>query len=372
MAGNDLTFTIASETRGFEDGVTRGIIDPLEDADDALKDLGRTGDRELAALEQDMVGARRDSERFGDELKDVADALTRVGRKGKDATSDVSQGIRRMDDGVGDFKDEAIQNFSEVASSFNGDITQMADGVQGLTGGLASALTPGIGIPVAILGAAAGAFLANWTNAAEETKEQVADMYRDMVESGESFLSESFVQTAITDLAADTGKWNEALATAESLGLSVQTVLRASVGDQEAINAVIDAANRKRDDEIGKLDELDKSTADYADKVDAVNLKADTTIEKWEAIASRTDSAAAKALAVRSAFESGNAALDAGIRKVQDMAAEIGKVNGATINVAVNPDLSELRRQLGQPFHINVNASGQIDYLQFKGGRQLR
>ena len=359
-----ISIGIAADTRAFAQGVRTGVLQPLESVERALEDVGREGEQAGDDLTDTFKDAQRETKKFEKANEDLADTIAREARRSSKAVRDIGDdGFSSATNNVQEFKNEATQNFSEVASSFDGSIESMADGVQGLTGGLASALTPGIGIPVAILGAAAGAFLASWSASAEETEARIGDMYDDMLESGSAFLSESFVRDAVAELARDTEKFNEALDESERLGVSVQTVLRATVGDQEAINAVVDATNQKRDDELGKLGANKDGVAAIADQQDAVNLKADETIAKYQGISAETQTAADRAAAVAAAFGTGNAVLDEGIRKAQDLRAEIDKLGtGKQIRLDVIPNMDAFERAIGlqQGRTINVNVNGQI------------
>lgn len=358
-----ISIGVGADTRPFQQGIKSGVITPLEDTVTALGKVDRASETAGDELIDSMRDAQRATKELADENRELSQVIRDESRKSSRAVRDIgSDGFDRASEDVDEFKKEAVANFSEVASSFNGDITQMADGVQGLTGGLASALTPGIGIPVAILGAAAGAFLAEWQKSAEQSEQRVADMYDDMVESGAEFVSESFIQDQIKKIGEDTGKWADALKLASDSGVSIQTALRAMAGDQDAITAAVDGTNQKREDELGKLDSLDTSTADYADKVDAVNLKADVTIQKLQGIQGETDTAAAKAQAVRAAFETGNTVLDDGIQKLRDMKDGLDKLGPKTIRVDVIPNMAEFERQIGlqQGRTIQMDVNGRI------------
>lgn len=269
---------MALETSGIRKGATDAER-ALKDLEDAVGDTGRDGAKDLTKLEDELKDVQRASERAERSLADMGDAGTR--------------GTRDMSQGVQDFKQEAVQNFSEVASSFSGDITQMADGVQGLTGGLASALTPGIGIPIAVLGAAAGAFLSSWIEASEDSKERVSDMYDDMLESGSRFLSEDFVNKALGELGKDAGKLADARKRAAESGAEGAEVLRAMVGDQEAIARVADDYRVKLAEEVRSIQESNKESREKADLIDAANVKYEASVEWIKQIEGDTRTAGA-------------------------------------------------------------------------------
>lgn len=240
--------------------VARGANDAkrsLEKLEDAVADTSKGGARDLDALEDELKDVQKGAERAGRELDDM-------GTNSKRSFADASDNVRG-------FKDEAVQNFSEVASSFNGDMQDMADGVQGLTGGLASSLTPGIGIPIAIIGAIAGSFLQSWITAAEDSEQRIDDMYAAMTDAGSRFLSNDYFNKALADL--DTSKIEEAQQKAIDLGVEERDVLRAMVGDREAIGRILATQQQHYQEELQGIRDSGKSLEEQAVAIDAVNTK---------------------------------------------------------------------------------------------------
>lgn len=270
--GTKFEIPIASETGAFKKGIETGVIAPLEDAEKALDELGNSSGPEQ--LERDLVDAQEQSEKLRRETKETADAIDKEYRSAyrsmkessRDATMHASEDVKS-------FKDEARQNLSEFASSFNGDIQDMAAGVQGLTGGLAAALTPGIGIPVALLGAAAATFLQTWITATEDAKARGEGMFQDFAESGRAFLSEDFIDKAVADILNDDGKRDKAKADAKALGLTVEQILRAQAGDEAALNAVLARGNDLRDAELEKIEQSNDTLDNKSARIDGINTK---------------------------------------------------------------------------------------------------
>lgn len=352
---------IASETRAFKQGVETGMIKPLENAVEALDDLGKSKGPDQ--LEAGLKDAQTATGKLQKETKQTAETIEReyrdAYRKSKTASKD---GTDKMSENVGEFKNEAISNLSEVASSFKGDLSDMADGVQGLTGGLAASLTPGIGIPVAILGAVAAAFFASWQQAAEDSEERVSSMYQAFLESGSKYLSDEQMSQAISDLADDTGKWQEALQLAQDTQLPIQTVLRALVGDQEALNEGIQAENDAHDRSLTAINENTLAMEDKAAAILVENKRHDDTIGKLKQIQADTDTAATKAAAVTAAFGTGNAALDQQIARVQTLAENIRGLSNIPVTMQIRADTTGLDGILAryQGRNITVNNDGQI------------
>lgn len=264
---------------------TRDVAKGAKDAETAL---GKLED----AVGDTSKGGARDLDKLEDELKDVQRATERADASMKDVRSSSKTAFDGASDNVRGFKDEAVQNFSEVASSFSGDVTQMADGVQGLAGGLASALTPGIGIPVAILGAAAGAFLQSWIESSEQSKERISSMYQDMLDSGSRFLSDNYINQALGELGEDAGKVAEATKRAAEYRTSESDVLRAMVGDAEALGRVqADALSTHRQN-VTEIQNSNKGEREKADLIDAANVKYEASTDWLRQI--QQDTAAAR------------------------------------------------------------------------------
>lgn len=328
MARGDLSVVINSETKAFKQGVDTGIIKPLEDAEKALEDLGRTrtGDQ----IERDMRAAQRATENLTRETKDAASVIEREFRDAYRKASKSADGFQRDASGnVQNFKQEAVQNFSEVASSFDGSIQDMASGVQGLSGGLAASLTPGIGIPIAILGAVAAAFTASWAQAAEDSEQRVSDMYDDFIESGRTFVSEDFIGKSIQDIQTDTNKWADAQKRVQDSGEEISTVLRAMAGDQAAIAEVHAGYVRQRDEELGKVRDTVGGIEVQQRAVEQVNQRFEESVSWIGQIQTDTGTAADKAAAYRDAM--GGAVDNAA--KVRDI---VGQIQDRSITIGVN------------------------------------
>lgn len=243
-----MPFKIAlmSDVRSFLTG-TRDARDALEDVADALDDVA--DDAQRAARD-----AGGELERIGEDGAESADKLE---RKFRDAFEDVSRhadretdkvardtkrNMDRADDSVGEFKDEARSNFSEVASSFTGDMDSAVDGVQGLFGGLAGSLGGPAGLAAGVLAGVGGALYASMAENAEKTEERIGTMFDDLAQSGLDYASQQYVVDELTKIyqrADDAAiSWGNLQRVAETTGLSQQTVARAFAGDATAADAL--------------------------------------------------------------------------------------------------------------------------------------
>lgn len=158
---------IASETKAFRMGVESGIIDPLEDAEKALKDLAKAGDRAGDELDDAMRGAQQETKDAKREIEKTADALEQAARSSRKFGSDTKEATSQAGRDMAELKDEALQNTSETFSSFDGSIDSLVDGIQGTFGGVVSNMGP--------IGAAMGAALALGIGLAVAKGEELAE-----------------------------------------------------------------------------------------------------------------------------------------------------------------------------------------------------
>jgi len=337
---------------------TRDMGDHLDQVGDSIADVVQEADRAERAtgdIGDGIVKGAREADTALDRLRRGFDDVRDTSRRTSKGAGD---DFDRMGQNTQEFKNEATQNFSEFASSFNGDVTQMADGVQGLTGGLASALTPGIGIPVAVLGAASAAFLQNWIDATEEQKERISGMFQHMLDTGSSAVQETFIREEMTRIADDADRWAQAQERAASSGVEVSTVLRAMAGDTDAIAVVREGERQKLEENLALIRSSADSEQIKADKIDAANLKYQVATEWLGTIISDTDTAASKAAQVAAGFESSNTSA----QRVRDTVAgiirdldQVGKGTTIKIDADTTGIDGALRGLQGRTISVNVD-----------------
>lgn len=182
-----VSLSVASETRDFENGIKNGVVEPLEDAIDVIKDLAKEGDKAGEKLEDSMRDAQKDTERLADEYDDlgkkIRDSSKRGGQGLKENTADATDAAKRD---IGELKDEAVQNASEMTSSFDGSVGSLVDGVQGTLGGIVSSMGPigaivGGALALGIgAGVAKGEELAEAINTAKERAAELAGELMDV------------------------------------------------------------------------------------------------------------------------------------------------------------------------------------------------
>lgn len=294
--------------------------------------------------------------------RDVVSDLKRISRQARDTGDDID---REVGGGLHDLKDEARQSGAEAAASFSGEWEDVGGVLQEtLANGLAG-FGP-IGAAAGLAAAAGIGVLFETIRAdAEKTEQRVADMYQDMLESGQRFLSENFIQTQLEKIGegADDAaiKFEDAVSIAHELGVSQQTVLRAAAGDATALATVQAASDDKRKQDLEDIAGLQSQNTDaYVSQVDAINVKHDEWLDKLGTINGDLGTAANKAITIRSAFETGDAALDRSLQKVRDIAGAMSGIGDKTIRLTA--DDSDIQRKLGliQGRTIQVNVQGQV------------
>lgn len=242
MAAGDISVVINSETKGFKQAVQNGIIEPLEDAEKALEDLGKSrgGDQ----LEREMKTAQTATEKLQDELTEAARDLDKLGFAAKDAGDDGRRGLDRIKAGAQEVQQEVGQNLGEAVSSIRGDFSDLGQVGQDTLGGLAATVSS-MG-PAGLAGAFAlaagavglGAFTAAQEEAAEKQEElnakaaEWADAYTN---SAGRIVDASYIVSEILGIATDPERYKEATDAAKEWGVDIPTAMRAMAGDADAL-----------------------------------------------------------------------------------------------------------------------------------------
>lgn len=329
------------------------VADAVDDLADESQDAGRKIERSFADAFQEV---RRDSKRMAD---DVADDTRRsiTGRGGE---------------AVAEFRDEARQNFSEVASSFSGGIDSAADLVQGTLGGLAGSLGGPIGLISGLLAGVAGAWYASMDQTAEEIEQRVRDMYADMLESGLDYLSDQKVAEGIAAIFEDAGEGaislDDARRYAEQLGMSVQDVAAAFAGSGRA-QAEFNAKLREAEERLANMAEITGQAegilgVDVSEEWLALNSAINDARDRMSQLNDEFRQARDRAHEARSATERWTntfAEQEAAAARAADQAEQISRryrdLASQTYygpRVRVQPDPTELDRELAKPRTIKV------------------
>lgn len=334
---------VSSFIRGMRDSGA-SVDDLAGDLDELARDGERAGDKIYGSFE----GVADQLDDVGDDAKSAADKLERSfkdaldevrdssRRAGDDLGDNIKRGANDAEDAVGDFKSEAASTARETAASFDGSAESIGDAFQEVAANALGAFGP--------LGAAAGlalavgfgALTAQIQQGAEETEQRVSDMYADMIESGELFLSKSFVQQSLADIFGKVDgaaiSWANLQATVEATGLSVETVARAYAGDAEAGAQLTAAFNTKLAEQAAAADAAAESGKRLGSEYYAVNQQTTEAVDLWRAQGAQIDDARTRTEAYQSA------AVAAGVASVTSAAEAQAQYDGLGRTISELPD----------------------------------
>jgi ABC-type transporter Mla subunit MlaD len=244
----------------------RGTADvnrALDESADALDGVAREGDRAADELQRSFRDMVRNSRTAGDDIGDnMRDGYRTAERAARDFERTADDATDEAGEATGEFKDEARSNFSEVASSFSGDMTSAADLVQGTLGGLAGSLVGPAGLAAGALAIIGGTLFASVNENAEKAEARVSAMYEDFLESGADFLSKDYIAEQISliyqgaeDAAISIQRLRDLATTAD---IPEPLLARALVGDKAAQEEVQRQITSKR---LAINEALDEATA---------------------------------------------------------------------------------------------------------------
>ncbi|WP_336625586.1 MULTISPECIES: hypothetical protein [unclassified Microbacterium] len=272
MAG--LTLDIAANTRSAVSGV-KDVGEALEKVADSLDDLARNAQRPENALER--IGdagkdAARDIDQAGDKVERTFRDMVQDAKKADRAVSDVGdsakKGMGKASESVTEFKAEALSNFSEVTSSFDGSMSSIADLAQGTLGGIAGSL-PGIGLAGGIAALGIGAITSALQEAADRSKEIKDGIVQDFLDLGSALDAEAVKARARDILGTDETR-KQADMLADLLHITVGQAALAMAGDfdaagvtaQQALDGINNASSNVDYDTLIKLRDTMTSTVD--------------------------------------------------------------------------------------------------------------
>jgi uncharacterized protein YoxC len=348
---------VSSVIKGSQD-VAKSFDDVADSLDDLARDAQRAGKSTGTEFKRGTDDARDGVEKLERSFKDMTDAVKPASKKvGDDIGDSVKDGTHKASESTEEFKDEARSNFSEVASSFSGDMDSAADLVQGTLGGLAGSLTGPIGLALGGLGAAAGLFYNQWKENSEKTKQTISDMYDDMLASGADFLSKDYIADQLSkiyqgaDDAAIKVKALRELATESEIPEPL--LARALVGDEQArakvkseiaarrldINEALDDATAKGQNIAPVLAPAIQALQDVEDKVNGTSKEFTEAQRNAEAAGAAIAGITAPTQGVASSAEDARSKFDGLGRAISGLPSP---------TVKVTADLTEARRQIKQ------------------------
>lgn len=327
---------VASETKAFKQGIESGVIKPTEDAVDALNDLGKAKGPEQ--LERGLEDAQDATEKLKKETKETARVIEQEFRDSYRKMKDSSESATtKAKAGLNDVKSEAKQAGAEGAASFSGEWEDVGAFVQetlanGLSGFGPLGATAGIALALGF-----GTFLAQAQKDAEAAEERVSNMYDDMIDSKNKFLSEAYLSDAVSALVGDPEKLKEITKAAELTGLAIADVTAAYAGDADAIKLVDQALDDAADAQLA----LQKAQKDYNADVIVTARSAQSAIRQVDESTATAGKQASAYLETVDKFGPSWSAADKAAQKTAESVAKIGNKD-VTVKVKGNTKQLEL------------------------------
>lgn len=360
MAG--VSIDVGADTRDFVRATGRDMPAALEKVVDALQDVERSGERSGDQIESAMKGAQRETDRQTDALRELVKQNKKVDESSDDIGRGAQRGFGKARESVGEFKQEALANFSEVTSSFDGSMSSVLDLAQGTFGGLGSLGGPiglAAGGAAAILGGVFTGMTASADENAKKAEERIASMYDDFLESGTNYRTKDQVAEAIKDIVSDTDKWTVAQQQAKSAGIDVSLILQAQAGDAGALASVQATLAEKY---AAARDEADKYLVQKGPQAGAANAEKNALaglVSEYGNYSGQAQTAADKANAVRKAMEDLGVQTDTAAGKVDAAGGALDRIPTAkTVTLTVDDAAarSKIEALARNPLSIMVTA----------------
>lgn len=243
------------------DKTQRALRDTGDAADDAgrgLKDTGDDFERTGDTIEKTAKSIDDKTEKAFRNMSDNARTST------KKVADDTDRDMRRASESTDTFKSEAKQNLAETASSFDGSLESLVDGIQGTFGGVAADLGPAGMIGGALAGAAIGLGVNVAQSVADginENGEIAAGLAQQITEVGGSIDDVNFTEKmdewgyAIQDNREWWELWQDTAQTgfedvrdaSDRAGMSFNDMFNGIAGNSEDAQAALDAVNAEID-----------------------------------------------------------------------------------------------------------------------------
>jgi chromosome segregation ATPase len=234
----------------------------------------------------------------------------------------------------------------------------VVDLAQGTFGGLASLGGP-VGLALGGLAALIGLTFSGLSSSADENAAKAAqsiqDMYADMAESGEKFVSQDFVNQKIQEIIGNQDELNKVKQQAAQASISAQTALRAEAGDQAALNTALEGAIAKRDELSKRIDTVVQQGGKVSGELRGEADAAQDLVLHYQNLAANQDTARAKAdLYAQSITNTAAATADA-TGKTAGFQSALSNLRDKTVKISVDDaDAREHLRQLGKAINVDM------------------
>lgn len=249
-AKNGLTINIAANVSEAVKGMDK-TAESIEEVAEAIHDLTKEG-RSTDQLERDFRDLQKETDRTSDAIKaKMADAYRSAGRSSDKFARTADDGFDKASRGVDDFKQEANSTLRETAAS----ISSLEDGVGALQEVAANAFAgfgpvgAGAGLVAALGLGLVTAEITKQQEAAQRLRASFSEAYQEAADGGRKYLDAAQITQAANDLIFNPDRlaeYNKLKEDAIKLGIDDNQLILARAGDQEALNAVLQATAEKQ------------------------------------------------------------------------------------------------------------------------------
>lgn len=237
MAGDGIDIRVGVDPSKVIEGVD-DATQALEKIDDALGELGKSGDKDIAKVEKSLKDLDRQALKTGDDID------KNLGKKTKAAAKEAEGGLQN-------FKDEANQTAKESAASFDGSAESIIDAFQEVAANAFQGFGPAGAVAGLALAAGIGLASAGFAQAEEDSarvQEKVKALADELIATGGD-ISFSFQADQLKDLATATDGEGKSLkdlkAIADRAGMSYGDLIKAYQGTSDQYDELLkDAYDR--------------------------------------------------------------------------------------------------------------------------------
>jgi len=231
--------------------------------------------------------------KMSDVLKDTEDALDDVGASGEDAgrqASDALDDTAKASDGV----KNSLSEVGGAATKFvKGDLGGAVEDVASTVTIMAGSLIPGVGAALGVLAAEGiGAITSGLQEAqkqADELKTRLTSAYQSAVDEGRALLDENQIIAASNEIIFDPTQRKQYQEDAAAIGVDATTLIRAMSGDEAALNEVLAQGVQLRDDQKAKTEGMVGANGEVISSYDSQLTKLNDVVGKLEAQKATTD-----------------------------------------------------------------------------------
>lgn len=206
---NGIGIGVGADTKEFAAAIKSGMIDPAEQAQKALEQIG---DAANAGADDSQV-AFREQQRSTEQLRtDITQLNTQIKEQArsswKSSSDSAQRAVHETTEGLDEVKDSARQNAIETAASFDGSFDSIAGGAQGLLSEMTAGFGPA-GVLAGVVAAGAIGLITSQVDglqqATEAERQQVANLEGQLIAAGDhGKRSIDDIHQAISDMATDT------------------------------------------------------------------------------------------------------------------------------------------------------------------------